>query len=192
MSAHEFMHAPKARRVSLHKIKEQAADALSEQLRLAAEAVQYAGAVQVLYYGQTDIDSLGTDIEQLRAIGVRIYQCRVQYADLLAPVCKVLNPFDQKKLSPIALFGNLMQTLGAVQQYAITYLQEVFEDKGRVFIRQHVNQLPDVLKTVTLYTQDFKALVDLLYSLEKKMRAVQSSKAPLPSEKNVAMIVEKP
>lgn len=191
VSAHEFMHTPKARRISLNKIKEQSADAFSEQVRLAAEAVQSIGALQVLYYAQASTENLGPEIEQLRAIGVRIHQCRVQYADLFAPICPSLNPFNQKDLSPIGLFGHLMQALGAVQQYAIAYLKEIFEDAGCIFIRQHANRLPDVVKTVTLYTQDFKVLVDTLCGLQKKMRAARKPDALVVSGKDSPVSAEK-
>lgn len=191
LHAHEFMHVPKTRRVSMHTIKEQAADAFSEQLRLAAEAVQCAGALQVLWHAQPSTGVSATDVELIRTIGVRMYQCRVQYADLFAPVCHVLNPFDQKNMSPIVLFGHLMQTIGAIQQYAITYLQDIFEDKGCVFIRQHANRLPDVVKTVTLYTQDFKALVNLLCGLEEKMQTARTSDTPVSSAKDSAVTAEK-
>lgn len=191
LHAHEFMHVPKTRRISLNKIKEQAADAFSEQLRLAAEAVQSAGALQVLWHMQPSTGISLVDTERIRAIGVRIYQCRVQYADLFASVCNVFNPFDQKDMSPVVLLGHLMQTLGAIQQYAITYLQDIFEDKGSVFIRQHANRLPDVVKTVTLYTQDFKALADELCSLEKKMQAARKSDTPVSSAKDSAVTAEK-
>lgn len=143
IEANQFMHVPKVRRISLSKIKEQAADAFSEQLRLAAETVQLAGAVQVAYHMQAHKVDLGAEIEQLKEIGARIYQCRVQYADLLVPANAVpadavpadavsasaVNPFRQKDVSVMSLFGHLMQTLGALQQYMITYLQDIFEDK---------------------------------------------------------------
>ena len=190
-ASHEFMHAPKLRRVSLSKIKEQAADAFSEQLCLAAEVIQLAGAVQIAYHADTHKVDLSEEIVQLKEIGGRIYKCRSQYADLFALGCVLATPFDQKDMSVASVFGHLMQTLGAAQQCMITFLQEIFEDKGCTFTKQHMNRLPDVLKTVILYTDDFKALKNLLCSLEKKTRAARLSDVPLPTKEKTTASAQK-
>lgn len=172
--AHEFMNVPKRKRVSLYHIKEEAAASFSEQLRLSAEIIQLASNLQleaIQLKGRID-DKL--DIHLLAPFVMRLHNCRMYYTDLLS-----LFYDDEKKetnlqnasLSIICI--QITSMLGAIQQSIINYLQEIFEEKGSVFIKENQSRLQDVIKTVKMYTNVLKDLCACLSQISVKLSTVK-------------------
>ncbi len=171
LQTNEFIRATKTKKVSLNKIKEQAAQEFILQLRLAAETVQRIGTLQVTYQQCVEKSAIDTYFITLQETGMRLYRCRLQYADLFAAVpAQVQNPFAQKDIAPLILCGYLLETLGILQQHILTFLQDIFDDTGCVFTKQQASKLSEVVKVITLYTNDFKDMHNLLPELESRMR----------------------
>lgn len=166
----EFVRIPKKRTVSLSRLKRQAADAFSEQLRLSASSIHILGSVLI---NHAKHDSSGQDvaIDRVKKSARKIYQCCTTYADLLNlhhPEQRA--PVQENQL--VLLVGNLLQALGQIQERIIGFMQDILDDTGSVFTRQQIH-LPEIVRTITLYTKDFQEMYDALHELEKRVRSAE-------------------
>ncbi len=168
LPANEFIQKKRPRRISLNKCKEDAANALSCQLRLSARLMQQIGQIQVKLQASGPLGPK-KHRNRLNCIGTQLRNYSLQLSDVLTPMMftQILH-FDATM--PISImFGHITTIMGTVQQHVIKHLEDIFEDKGTVFIKKHRLQLPEVVKTIKLYTKQLHALRDLLSAFEKEL-----------------------
>ncbi len=175
LPANEFIQKKRPRRISLNKLKENAADALSCQLRLSAKLMQQIGQLQVKLQAS---GPLGTKKHRnrLNCIGTQLRNYSLQLPDLLSPMAFAQSLHFDANMSIGSMLGHITTIMGTVQQHVIKHLEDIFEDKGTVFIKKHRFQLPEVIKTIKLYTKQFHALRDLLSACEKQLVPSATSK----------------
>ncbi len=191
LPANEFIQKKRPRRISLNKLKENAANALSCQLRLSAKLMQQIGQLQVKLQNpamdKCSLDKLPSTSqlcrtgkmkgkEQLNNIGTQLRNYSLQLPDLLSPMAFAQSLHFDANISIGSMLGYITTIMGTVQQHVIKHLEDVFEDKGTVFIKKHRFQLPEVIKTIKLYTKQFHALRDLLSACEKQLVPSATSK----------------
>jgi hypothetical protein len=78
------------------------------------------------------------------------------------------------------ILPELVIIIGSIQQHVIGHLQDLLEDTGTIFVRQHVLKLSDLVPKMKRYTQDLQTLHRLLISGE---RSAQKKETVIVKEK---------
>jgi hypothetical protein len=168
LQAHEFMHVEKRKRVSIHKIRQEFAEQFSEQLKYSAQAVELLGSIQMAVVGSK------ANLLERQAVGLlndalgRLEACSSHYENLLAEIDSVVVT-PKERDGDLLPFAHTIRLLGAVQRHIIDYLQDIFEERGGLFITEHKKRLQDVIKTVRMYTDDLKGLCNRLFEMQKSI-----------------------
>ncbi len=160
-SAQEFVHKQKIKRVTLSTIKDQYADIFGQQLRESALIVQVIGRVQ-----QLGLDQHFSSMQTMQDIVCKLHCYSIELSDLI-------NCFSSEKINRVRCDGTkqilseLVTIIGSIQQHVIDHLQDLLEDAGTVFVRQHVSTLSDLMPKMKRYTHDLQALRCLLINEER-------------------------
>ncbi|MEX0849162.1 MAG: hypothetical protein WD055_02940 [Candidatus Dependentiae bacterium] len=173
---HEFIQKRRAPKVSLNKVKQEAADILSLQLRLSAEIMQQIGHIQITMQSKNITFDLKHESDQLKMIGNQLHMYSLQLVDLLQPMTSVQSMRFTPDMSLSLGLSHIVNSMGVIQQHIIKHLEDIFENKGCLFIRKYTLQLSDVVKTIKIYNDQFHALKKMLHALEKKLLPVHKSK----------------
>jgi hypothetical protein len=161
ISAQEFVHKQKTKRVTLSTIKDEYGEIFSQQLRESALIVQAIGRVQLL-----DLEQHFFSMQTMQDIVCKLH-C---YSKELPNLIGCLSPEQIKRTqcnSVKQVLSELVTIIGSIQQHVIGHLQDLLEDTGILFIRQHVLKLSDLVPKVKEYTQDLQSLHRLLISEER-------------------------
>ena len=165
MKAHEFVHTQKIKRVTLSAIKDEYGKMFSNQLKETALIVQALGKVQCL-----DVDQHFFSTQTMQDIVCRLHCYSIELSNLIDCLSS-----DQKtraqSVSAKQIIPELITTIGLIQQHVIDYLQDLLEDTGALFVRQHIMKLSDLVPKIKQYTQDLSTLHRLLIDAEKRQLA---------------------
>lgn len=160
-SAQEFVHKQKPKRVTLAGIKEEYGDIFGQQLRESALIVQAIGRLQKL-----GVDQHFCSMQTMQDIVCKLHCYSVELSDLIG--C-----FSSEQIKRVRCDGakqilsELITIIGSIQQHLIDHLQDLLEETGIIFVRQHVLKLSDFVPKMRQYTQDMQALHRLLINQER-------------------------
>jgi hypothetical protein len=176
LSAHEFIQKPKAKAISLSSLKKKIAQEFSEQLHLSADAVQKIGALQQKVSGDVKID----ESIEMKKIAARMFACNAYYGNILSEPIVIPEQIEEVSLAYI------VELLGAIQKKILDHLEDIFEDKGSVFVQKQKHRLSGVLQELRLYTGDFNRLQRALSGFEQKPSAIRVCKAKPVAQQGLA------
>lgn len=176
LSANEFIQKRRIRSISLSKCKEDAANTFSSQLRMTAQLIQKIGVLQAKYAKDRCSISKETHMS-LNTVATQLRTYSLQLADLLTP-CTCSQALHYNETIPITqLLAHITHIIGVIQQHVIQQVEDIFEDKGTVFIKKHRSKLPDVIKMIKIYSKQLCTLQRLLGTLDKKKMVCQQKRA---------------
>lgn len=157
--AHEFVHKQKNKRVTLSSIKDEYGEIFSQQLRESAIIVQAIGRVQ-----QLDIDQ--QPIQTMQDIVCKLHSYSRELPNLIG--CSLSEHMLCPKFTSVKqMLPELTTIIGSIQQHVINHLQDLLEDTGAVFARQHTQMLSDLVPKIKRYTQDLHTVHSLLIDVER-------------------------
>jgi hypothetical protein len=161
ISAHEFVHKQKTKRVTLSTIKDEYGEIFSEQLRESALIVQTIGRVQRL-----EVDQHFFSMQTMQDIVCKLHYYSKELPNLIG--CLSSEQIKRPQCSSVKqILSELVTIIGSIQQHVIGHLQDLLEETGTLFVRQHVLKLSDLVPKMKQYTQDLQSLHRLLISEER-------------------------
>lgn len=168
LSAHEFVHTQKNRRVTLSVIKDEYGQMFGQQLKETAFIVQAIGRVQ-----RFTIDENCFSVQAMQDTVCRLRHYTTQLTDLAHPLSS--EQIQSNTVSEKQFLADLTIIIGSMQQQLIHHLQDLLDDTG-VFVRQHMSVLMDLMPNIKQHTVELqsvhKRLVEMEQSAQKKKQSV--------------------
>jgi hypothetical protein len=172
--AQEFVHKQKTKRVTLSTIKDEYGEIFSQQLRESALILQAIGRVQLL-----DLEQHFFSMQTMQDIVCKLHCYSVELSNLIGSFS--LEQIKRPQSDSVKqILPELVIIIGSIQQHVIGHLQDLLEDTGTIFVRQHVLKLSDLVPKMKRYTQDLQTLHRLLISGE---RSAQKKETVIVKEK---------
>lgn len=161
ISAHEFVHKQKSKRVTLSIVKDEYGEIFSQQLRESALIVQVIGRVQLL-----DLEQHFFSMQTMQDIVCKLHCYSMELSNLTG--CLSSEQMKRAQYSSVKqILSELVTVIGSIQQHVIGHLQDLLEDTGTLFVRQHTHILSDLVPKIKRYTQDLHTLHRLLIDAER-------------------------